>query len=471
MPRYFCDYCDVYLTHDSAPGRKQHIRGWKHRENVKQYYEQYMKQFYEQNSGMGMMPPGMAMGSLGALTAGRAPVGLLGHAAARRRAAARAHGRARLDPAAAARLPAGRQWACLPRWAAIPSAAPPRPPPGFPPMGRSAMTRPSTGSVERLVSAPTPSGSIDAASGIGAEELPFHQVDSPPPPPPPGRRRHRRPPAKLLQAERQRDQRGARRRRRRGGRRWLIWSSVKSDGRSVGAGVGAAHMAARTAAASVTAASSAAAGSHSEPGSQKTMWRIAPGHRKIPRSTMAEQCQTASSAATSHSRGASQPSTSCARVEGLRGVVALPLHDERLDDASEAEALEAHRFGMLAQQPVRLRRGPDSFPDFGVRKRRVVVVDALSRGLGRRRRAADRRRRGLDGDEASRVEDVHVRVGGLDGPGGRVDPDMIVSRAERFYRDELDAMGGALAGDAAHDGVRRVPTARPARAHQTPPGN
>ena len=43
MPRYFCDYCDVYLTHDSAPGRKQHIRGWKHRENVKQYYEQYMK--------------------------------------------------------------------------------------------------------------------------------------------------------------------------------------------------------------------------------------------------------------------------------------------------------------------------------------------------------------------------------------------------------------------------------------------
>ena len=78
MPRYFCDYCDVYLTHDSAPGRKQHIRGWKHRENVKQYYEQYMKQFYEQNSGMGMMPPGMAMGSLGALTAGRAPMGLLG---------------------------------------------------------------------------------------------------------------------------------------------------------------------------------------------------------------------------------------------------------------------------------------------------------------------------------------------------------------------------------------------------------
>jgi len=42
MPRYFCDYCQTYLTHDSAPGRKQHNRGWKHRENVKMYYEQYM---------------------------------------------------------------------------------------------------------------------------------------------------------------------------------------------------------------------------------------------------------------------------------------------------------------------------------------------------------------------------------------------------------------------------------------------
>lgn len=42
MPRYFCDYCQTYLTHDSAPGRKQHNRGWKHRENVKMYYEQYL---------------------------------------------------------------------------------------------------------------------------------------------------------------------------------------------------------------------------------------------------------------------------------------------------------------------------------------------------------------------------------------------------------------------------------------------
>ncbi|CCI40504.1 hypothetical protein ABG067_000741 [Albugo candida] len=42
MPRYYCDYCDTYLTHDSQAGRKQHNRGWKHRENVKLYYEQLL---------------------------------------------------------------------------------------------------------------------------------------------------------------------------------------------------------------------------------------------------------------------------------------------------------------------------------------------------------------------------------------------------------------------------------------------
>ena len=35
MPRYYCDYCDMYLTHDSAVGRRQHNYGWKHRENYK----------------------------------------------------------------------------------------------------------------------------------------------------------------------------------------------------------------------------------------------------------------------------------------------------------------------------------------------------------------------------------------------------------------------------------------------------
>jgi len=35
MPRFFDDYSNTYLTHDSAAGRKQQRRGWKFRENFK----------------------------------------------------------------------------------------------------------------------------------------------------------------------------------------------------------------------------------------------------------------------------------------------------------------------------------------------------------------------------------------------------------------------------------------------------
>ncbi|CAE7600171.1 unnamed protein product [Symbiodinium microadriaticum] len=55
MPRFFCDYCDAYLTHDSAPGRQQHIRGWKHRENFKQYYMQFFPQFMQAQQAQAMM--------------------------------------------------------------------------------------------------------------------------------------------------------------------------------------------------------------------------------------------------------------------------------------------------------------------------------------------------------------------------------------------------------------------------------
>jgi len=39
MPRFFDDYSNTYLTHDSAAGRKQQRRGWKFRENFKLHYE------------------------------------------------------------------------------------------------------------------------------------------------------------------------------------------------------------------------------------------------------------------------------------------------------------------------------------------------------------------------------------------------------------------------------------------------
>ncbi|CAI5526460.1 unnamed protein product [Closterium sp. Naga37s-1] len=41
MPRYYCDYCDTYLTHDSPSVRKQHNAGYKHKANVRTYYQQY----------------------------------------------------------------------------------------------------------------------------------------------------------------------------------------------------------------------------------------------------------------------------------------------------------------------------------------------------------------------------------------------------------------------------------------------
>ncbi|KAF5744170.1 U1 small nuclear ribonucleoprotein C [Tripterygium wilfordii] len=44
MPRYYCDYCDTYLTHDSPSVRKQHNAGYKHKANVRLYYQQFEEQ-------------------------------------------------------------------------------------------------------------------------------------------------------------------------------------------------------------------------------------------------------------------------------------------------------------------------------------------------------------------------------------------------------------------------------------------
>jgi len=44
MPRYYCDYCDAYLTHDSRSVRKQHCSGFKHKANVRAYYQVFEEQ-------------------------------------------------------------------------------------------------------------------------------------------------------------------------------------------------------------------------------------------------------------------------------------------------------------------------------------------------------------------------------------------------------------------------------------------
>merc|ERR1711990_584580 len=43
MPKYYCDYCDTFLTHDSPSVRKTHNAGRKHRDNVRTYYQEWLE--------------------------------------------------------------------------------------------------------------------------------------------------------------------------------------------------------------------------------------------------------------------------------------------------------------------------------------------------------------------------------------------------------------------------------------------
>uniref|UniRef100_F1LDK4 U1 small nuclear ribonucleoprotein C n=1 Tax=Ascaris suum TaxID=6253 RepID=F1LDK4_ASCSU len=44
MPKYYCDYCDTFLTHDSPSVRKTHNGGRKHKENVRIFYQKWMEE-------------------------------------------------------------------------------------------------------------------------------------------------------------------------------------------------------------------------------------------------------------------------------------------------------------------------------------------------------------------------------------------------------------------------------------------
>ena len=52
MPRFFDDYSNTYLTHDSAAGRKQQRRGWKFRENFKLHYESHVEEWRKGPMGL-----------------------------------------------------------------------------------------------------------------------------------------------------------------------------------------------------------------------------------------------------------------------------------------------------------------------------------------------------------------------------------------------------------------------------------
>ncbi len=57
MPKYFCEYCGIYLTHSSPGGRKQHSHGRKHINNKIEYYSQFLYEF-QQNTYSGLSKGG-----------------------------------------------------------------------------------------------------------------------------------------------------------------------------------------------------------------------------------------------------------------------------------------------------------------------------------------------------------------------------------------------------------------------------
>jgi hypothetical protein len=52
MPKFFDDYSNTYLTHDSAAGRKQQRRGWKFRENFKLHYQEHLQEWRSGEMGL-----------------------------------------------------------------------------------------------------------------------------------------------------------------------------------------------------------------------------------------------------------------------------------------------------------------------------------------------------------------------------------------------------------------------------------
>ena len=44
MPKYYCEYCGIYLTHSSPSGRKQHSKGRKHISSKVEYYSQFLSE-------------------------------------------------------------------------------------------------------------------------------------------------------------------------------------------------------------------------------------------------------------------------------------------------------------------------------------------------------------------------------------------------------------------------------------------
>merc|ERR1712039_47646 len=50
MPKFYCEYCDLFLTHSGLSGRRQHLTGRRHINNKIEYYQLLIKE-------KGLTPP------------------------------------------------------------------------------------------------------------------------------------------------------------------------------------------------------------------------------------------------------------------------------------------------------------------------------------------------------------------------------------------------------------------------------
>ncbi|KZP24523.1 zf-U1-domain-containing protein [Athelia psychrophila] len=81
MPKHYCDYCDVFLTHDSTSVRKAHNSGRNHLSNVRDYYaslghdkaQSIIDQITSAYESGGGPPPGGFGGGFGAFPPGPPP--------------------------------------------------------------------------------------------------------------------------------------------------------------------------------------------------------------------------------------------------------------------------------------------------------------------------------------------------------------------------------------------------------------
>mmetsp|Transcript_38027 Transcript_38027/g.81783 ORF Transcript_38027/g.81783 Transcript_38027/m.81783 type:complete len:122 (-) Transcript_38027:152-517(-) len=50
MPKFYCEYCDMFLTHSGLTGRRQHLTGRRHINNKIEYYQMLIRE-------KGLTPP------------------------------------------------------------------------------------------------------------------------------------------------------------------------------------------------------------------------------------------------------------------------------------------------------------------------------------------------------------------------------------------------------------------------------